>query len=75
MNTKIFCACSDVNYLHSPFFSSFPLKTPARSAALKIAAMFGQTQTVERLLQGGANVNQQDKVRSMTVLHNVYGGH
>ena len=37
--------------------------------------MFGQTQTVERLIQGGANVNQQDKVRNMTVLHNVYGGH
>ena len=39
---------------------------------LGVAAEYGHTQTVQRLLEAGANVNHQDKVMTMTEEIHVY---
>ena len=39
---------------------------------LGVAAQKGHTQTVQRLLEAGANVNHQDKVMTITVEMHVY---
>lgn len=49
-------------------FSLLPVhvssQKPPCSVPLAVAAQNGHTQTVERLLEGGANINRQDTVRS-----------
>ena len=49
-------------------YLSFFSQTPPHSVPLGVASQNGHTQTVERLLGGGANINHQDVVRSMHML-------
>lgn len=52
---------SDIDCHHLLFF----LIQSAGMVPLEIAALKGQMQTVERLLEGGANSNHQSKVSNM----------
>lgn len=54
--------------LHSISAPCFFSQTPPHSVPLGVASQKGHTQTVERLLDGGANINHQDVVRSMHML-------
>lgn len=59
----------EIHTSHSPPLHSFPQDSP-HSVPLGVASQNGHTQTVERLLEGGANVNHQDTVR-----HNIEWKH
>ena len=67
----LLCACSDVSCLHTlplPLLSMHPPLQGTHSTPLIKAAEKGHVQTVKKLLNGGANVNYQNKVRSNVIV-------
>lgn len=61
-------------YMHTviffPHLHTFNFQTGPLSVPLGVAAEEGHTQTLDRLLKGGSNINHQDKVRThVHVLH------
>lgn len=49
------------------FLSLAYSKSPPHSVSLGVAAERGYTKTVEKLLEGGANINYQDKARNIGI--------